>query len=60
MRAGDNGSTDLANGTRVEKGSVRIHAIGSVDELNGHLDALLAEALHRMCGGTCRNLVARR
>ncbi|MBI5437050.1 MAG: cob(I)yrinic acid a,c-diamide adenosyltransferase [Nitrosomonadales bacterium] len=44
-RTGDNGSTGLADGTRVAKDSARIHAIGSVDELNSHLGVLLAEAL---------------
>ena len=46
-RTGDNGTTGLADGTRVEKDSARIRAIGSVDELNSHLGALLAEALPR-------------
>jgi len=42
-RTGDKGSTGLADGTRVEKYCARIHAIGSVDELNSHLGLLLAE-----------------
>ncbi len=36
-RTGDNGSTGLADGTRVEKYCARIHALGSVDELNSHI-----------------------
>ena len=44
-RTGDDGTTGLADGTRVAKDSVRIHAIGSVDELNSHLGVLLAETL---------------
>ncbi len=44
-RTGDKGSTGLADGTRVEKYSARIHAIGSVDELNSHLGVLLAETI---------------
>ena len=44
-RTGDNGTTGLADGSRVAKDSARIHAIGSVDELNSHLGVLLAEAL---------------
>ncbi len=44
-RTGDNGSTGLADGTRMGKDSARIHAIGSVDELNSHIGVLLAEAL---------------
>lgn len=44
-RTGDNGTTGLADGTRVRKDSSRIVAIGSVDELNSHLGVLLAETL---------------
>lgn len=45
IRTCDNGTTGLADGTRAEKNSARIHAIGSADELNSHLGVLLAEAL---------------
>ncbi len=44
-RTGDDGSTGLADGSRVAKDSVRIVAIGDVDELNSQLGVLLAEAL---------------
>ena len=44
-RTGDKGITGLADGTRVEKFSQRIHAIGCIDELNSHLGVLLAETL---------------
>jgi cob(I)alamin adenosyltransferase len=44
-RTGDDGSTGLADGTRVAKDSSRITAIGSVDELNSHLGVLLAEPM---------------
>ncbi len=44
-RTGDDGTTGLADGTRVAKNSARIHAIGNVDELNSHLGVLLTEAL---------------
>jgi len=44
-RTGDNGSTGLADGTRVGKDHVRIDVLGSVDELNSHLGVLLAEPL---------------
>lgn len=33
-RTGDNGTTGLANGLRVEKDSPRVLAMGAVDELN--------------------------
>jgi len=44
-RTGDDGSTGLADGSRITKDSARIRAIGSVDELNSHLGVLLAEQL---------------
>ena len=44
-RTGDDGSTGLADGTRVPKDSTRIHVLGSVDELNSHLGLLLTENL---------------
>ena len=44
-RTGDDGTTGLADGTRVAKDSARIAAIGSVDELNSHLGVLLAETV---------------
>lgn len=44
-RTGDNGSTGLADGTRVGKDHARITALGSVDELNSQLGVLLAENL---------------
>ncbi len=44
-RTGDDGSTGLADGSRVAKDSARICAIGSVDELNSQLGVLLAETL---------------
>ncbi len=43
-RTGDNGSTGLADGTRVPKESARIEACGTVDELNSALGVLLASA----------------
>lgn len=44
-RTGDDGSTGLADGSRLPKDHPRIAAIGSVDELNSHLGLLLAEDL---------------
>ena len=44
-RTGDNGSTGLADGTRLGKDHARITALGSVDELNSQLGVLLAEPL---------------
>lgn len=36
-RTGDDGTTGLSNGTRTQKDSLRIRAIGAVDELNSHI-----------------------
>ena len=44
-RTGDDGTTGLADGSRLPKDHPRIAAIGSVDELNSHLGVLLAESL---------------
>ncbi len=44
-RTGDDGSTGLGDNTRVGKDSLRITAIGDVDELNSHLGLLLCEPL---------------
>jgi cob(I)alamin adenosyltransferase len=44
-RTGDDGTTGLADGTRLPKDHPRIVAIGSVDELNSQLGVLLAETL---------------
>ena len=44
-RTGDDGSTGLADGTRIPKDSARIQVLGSVDELNSHLGAMLTEEL---------------
>ena len=42
-RTGDDGTTGLGDGSRVAKDSMRIHAMGEVDELNSHLGLLLCE-----------------
>ena len=44
-RTGDDGTTGLGDGSRVPKSSLRIAAIGDVDELNSNLGVLLAEDL---------------
>ena len=44
-RTGDAGTTGLGDGNRVSKNSLRIHALGEVDELNAVIGVLLAEAL---------------
>ena len=42
-RTGDQGGTGLGNGSRVQKDSVRIDAIGAVDEVNALLGMLAAQ-----------------
>lgn len=42
-RTGDNGTTGLGDNTRVSKDSLRVHAMGEVDELNSHIGVLLCE-----------------
>ncbi|OGB20453.1 MAG: ATP:cob(I)alamin adenosyltransferase [Burkholderiales bacterium RIFCSPLOWO2_02_FULL_57_36] len=44
-RTGDNGTTGLGDGSRVDKNSLRVHAMGDVDELNSHIGLLLCEDL---------------
>jgi len=42
-RTGDGGTTGLGDGTRVQKDSLRVEALGAVDELNSAIGVLLAE-----------------
>ena len=44
-RTGDNGTTGLGDNTRVSKNSLRVHAMGEVDELNSHIGVLLCEPM---------------
>ncbi|WP_395686583.1 cob(I)yrinic acid a,c-diamide adenosyltransferase [Caenimonas koreensis] len=44
-RTGDDGTTGLGDNTRTSKDSLRVHAMGDVDELNSHLGVLLCEEL---------------
>jgi cob(I)alamin adenosyltransferase len=44
-RTGDDGTTGLGDNTRVAKDSLRVHAMGDVDELNSHIGLLLCETL---------------
>jgi cob(I)alamin adenosyltransferase len=44
-RTGDNGTTGLGDNTRVSKNSLRVHAMGDVDELNSNIGVLLCEAM---------------
>ncbi len=44
-RTGDEGNTSLGDGTRSSKESIRIEAIGTIDELNSFIGILLTENL---------------
>ncbi len=53
-RTGDRGTTGLADGSRVDKDSVRVEAMGEVDELNCHVGAIL---LYPLPGETAGRLI---
>jgi cob(I)alamin adenosyltransferase len=44
-RTGDDGTTGLGDGSRTRKDSLRVKAMGSVDELNSFIGLLLTEAM---------------
>jgi cob(I)alamin adenosyltransferase len=44
-RTGDDGTTGLGDGTRINKDSLRVDAMGDVDELNAIIGILLTEPL---------------
>ncbi|MEY2661039.1 MAG: hypothetical protein RLZZ123_2211 [Pseudomonadota bacterium] len=44
-RTGDGGTTGLGNNQRVSKNSLRVHAMGDVDELNSNIGVLLCEPM---------------
>lgn len=44
-RTGDDGTTGLGDGTRVQKDSLRVDAMGDVDELNSVIGVMLTEAV---------------
>ena len=44
-RTGDNGTTGLGDGTRINKDSLRVEAMGDVDELNAVIGIMLTEPL---------------
>ena len=44
-RTGDDGTTGLGDGSRTSKNSLRVHAMGEVDELNSTVGLLLTEPL---------------
>ena len=55
-RTGDDGSTGLGDGSRTPKNSLRVAALGDVDELNSQLGVLLAEELPPLIHETLINV----
>ncbi|HEY8118228.1 MAG TPA: cob(I)yrinic acid a,c-diamide adenosyltransferase [Methylophilaceae bacterium] len=51
-RTGDDGTTGLGDGTRVNKDSLRVETMGDVDELNAIIGILLTEPLPENIGQT--------
>ena len=54
-RTGDDGTTGLGDGSRVDKGHLRVEAMGDVDELNSQLGVVL---VHPLADGLGEALVA--
>jgi cob(I)alamin adenosyltransferase len=44
-RTGDDGTTGLGDGSRIQKSAPRVVALGDVDELNSHIGMLLTEKM---------------
>jgi SulP family sulfate permease len=55
-RTGDDGTTGLADGTRLPKYAPRIEAIGAVDELNSQIGVLLETAMSEENRGLLRQI----
>lgn len=55
-RGGDRGQTGLADGSRANKSSARIEALGAVDELNAHLGLLVTQLQDGTLSGTVSDL----
>lgn len=51
-RTGDDGTTGLGDGTRTNKDSLRVEAMGDVDELNAVIGVLLTEPLSEILRST--------
>ena len=55
-KGGDKGQTSLLGGSRVSKAHVRIHAYGSVDELNSHIGLLADQPVNEHRIGMLREI----
>jgi cob(I)alamin adenosyltransferase len=55
-RTGDDGTTGLGDGSRTAKDSMRVQAIGDVDELNSQIGLLLCEPLPETLSGDLHSI----
>ena len=55
-KTGDNGTTGLADGSRVDKDCVRMDALGDLDELNSVLGILVASIKNSPLAGQIRQI----
>lgn len=55
-RTGDNGTTALSDGVRVDKDSQRIKAMGSIDELNSLLGLICSEGIDKNSQATLNEI----
>lgn len=55
-RTGDEGTTGMADGSRVDKNTTRIRTIGEVDELNACIGLLLSEEITEIITATLTNV----
>lgn len=55
-RTGDDGSTGLGDGSRINKNQIRISVLGDLDELNSTLGALLAEPMAERIAHTLKHI----
>jgi len=51
-RTGDDGTTGLGDGSRINKDSLRVEAMGDVDELNSVIGIMMTESMPDILGAT--------
>ena len=54
-RTGDDGTTGLGDGSRIDKDSLRVEAFGSVDELNSATRSVRWQTLKKSIAGDARD-----
>ena len=55
-RTGDDGTTGISDGSRIDKDSARITAIGSIDELNSLIGQVCSEEIEHLFTQLIRNI----